>query len=67
MAVETADVDSSMLSGASYDADAETLTVQMNNGRTYSTNNITPEQWQEFMDSPSKGSWYRTNVMGLTR
>lgn len=56
---------SSMIDDAQYDSDQGVMTVRMKSGRTYDTE-ITPEQWAEFKQAGSPGSWYRRNIMGLT-
>lgn len=67
MAVEALEgLFSTMLASASYDPDSGELAVQMHNGREY-TATISPDDWKEFQAAPSKGSWYRKNVMGLAR
>lgn len=67
MAVEDLRVfTSSMLAAASYDTESGEMTVTTHAGRTYTTT-VDPDTWREFQSAPSKGRWYRENVMGLNR
>lgn len=62
MALETFDVASSMLQGASYDSDSGALTVILRS-REYTTYGVTPEMWKSFQETASPGRWYQFNIM----
>jgi hypothetical protein len=65
VAIEDIPVDSSMLSRARYDDEAQNLTVTMaKGGKEYSTDGVTKEMWQDFLAAPSKGQWWLANVKG---
>lgn len=52
---------SSMLSDAEYDPDTgQAFLTFRDSGNTY-TYNVSPEEWQEFLDAPSKGSFVNSH------
>ena len=65
MPVESKDFSSSMIGAASYDPDTGELTVQMRkNGRSYTTTNFTPQEWESFKSAWSPGKWWHDNIRG---
>lgn len=55
---------SSMIRDASWNDETGELYVTMASGKTYTTPDVKPEVWKAFMEAPSKGRWYRENVLG---
>lgn len=62
MSVEMVPVDSSMVSGVGYDADARTLHVRYHNGRTYQHPNVPPAKWDALQAAPSKGKYLNLHI-----
>lgn len=54
------DVRSDMFSEVGHDPDTNELSVRFrSNGRQYSSPDVTPEQFQEFLNAPSLGRYWR--------
>jgi hypothetical protein len=66
MSIETVDVVSTMMRQARFDDAQQVATFTMKSGKEYDAP-LSADQWAEFKDAPSKGSWFRTVVMGLER
>ena len=59
MAIERYDPDSTNIDFAEYDPDTRTLTVTfLRDGREYTSENVTPQEWDDFKLAPSAGSFY---------
>ncbi len=56
--------DSSVVSGASYDAGTQTMTLRYKNGNYYNHSNVDPKKYADFQASPSKGKWLHANLGG---
>lgn len=61
-------VDSSMLSAIAYDAKNETLYAEFNNGSTYAYFEVSPDVFEEFLETIeygySVGSFMHANILG---
>jgi hypothetical protein len=66
MPIEVVDVVSTMISEARFDDQNGTASFVMKSGKSYDAP-LTPDQWAEFKDAPSKGKWFRQQIMGLER
>ena len=53
---------STMLSGASYDPDSETLDLTFTGGRTYTYESVPQRVFEDLRDAPSPGSFYWSNI-----
>lgn len=57
--------DSSFISGATYDANKRTLTIEMHNNDTkkqYQYNNVDKKMFEEFKKAESKGQFFNKNI-----
>jgi|HubBroStandDraft_6_1064221.scaffolds.fasta_scaffold04429_16 hypothetical protein len=58
--------DSSNVASASFNKKTgEATVVFARDGRTYSTDHMTPELWDAFKDAPSAGRFYNANLKDL--
>lgn len=61
--MELHSVESSMIQAFGYDAEAQTLLVIFNSGKTYRYFRVPPNVYQELLTSPSKGGYMRDLVI----
>lgn len=67
MTIDTASFTSSMLTSASYDTEAQRLSVTFNNGRTYTlAQDVPPEVWEDFKNAASPGQFWHTVLKGYS-
>lgn len=64
MALEHAELDSSVLARASYDPDTETLNIWFRNGRSYTHEGVDSETFAGLRDAGSPGTYYNQNIKG---
>jgi KTSC domain len=57
------DVESSMILSVGYDAEKKTMRVLFVSGKTFEYSRVPPEVYRELMDSGSKGSYMRSEVI----
>lgn len=55
-------VDSSHISGVKYDSFERRMTVKFRNGAVYHVHSVLPQEYQEFLESPSKGEHYHKHI-----
>lgn len=55
---------SSVLKGATYEADRYLLTVTFLNGKAYNYYNVPASIWKAFRESPSKGKFFVSTIKG---
>ncbi len=58
-------VESSMIEAIGYDAQARRLEVVFNTGRVYAYEGVPPEEYKALLAAPSKGSYMRSNIIGV--
>jgi len=56
--------ESSLIESVQFDESTWTLDVHMHNKNSYSYSDVPPEVYDEFLRSPSKGSFYNRNIKG---
>lgn len=56
---------SSSISGAGWNPDTGTLTVQFVNGRSYTHENVPEGVLEELIAAPSAGRYYNSNIKGV--
>lgn len=56
--------DSSVVTGESYNAETNTLTLRYKNGLYYAHSNVDPQMYQDFQSAESKGKWLSANLGG---
>jgi hypothetical protein len=57
--------ESSSVTHADYNPDAETLIVEFKGGKKYGYGNIKPAQWVEFYQADSKGGYFNKHIRPL--
>jgi len=55
-------IDSSNISGASYNPNAGTLTIQFHSGGVYEYHGVAPEIAEKFFDADSKGGFFHEHI-----
>ena len=55
-------ISSSAISEAAYDEPSQTLHIRFQSGRTYSYPNVTPEDYQAFLDAPSPNGYLQSQI-----
>ena len=60
-------VNSSLIDQVGYDEEEKTLSVVTSNGQQYDTPNVESSTFQEMLNSPSIGVYYRTHIMMLRK
>lgn len=65
MARESAQLSSSVLSAAGYDADTRTLDITFRSGRTYTFPNVPETIWEGLRDAPSAGQYFNEQIKGV--
>lgn len=65
MALEHAELDSSVLARASYDPDTEQLNIWFRNGRSYTHEGVPPDAFAGLCDAQSPGSYYNSAIKGV--
>ena len=58
------EVVSSNISFIGYQEDTKSLYVTFKKGQTYKYNNVSEEVFKEFLNAPSVGSYYKSNIIG---
>lgn len=56
--------DSAVVTGESYDAETNTLTLRYKNGLYYAHENVDPQLYGQFQSAESKGKWLSANLAG---
>ncbi len=56
------DISSDHLSGARYDAFENKAYVKFQNGYVYAVHGMSPEDYRTFMDAPSQGSHFHSQI-----
>ncbi len=64
MAIQHARLQSSALTGASYDDERQQLTISFVGGRTYVFEGVEQQIYDELRDDPSPGNYYNTQIKG---
>lgn len=55
-------VASSNINGVAYAEEAQQLFVEFKGGSRYRYDGVSPEDYQDFMDAPSKGAYFAANI-----
>ena len=55
---------SSNIKAVGYDPATKTLRVKFNTNKIYDYMNLSPEEFEAFMDAPSKGSYFHQFIKG---
>ena len=50
---------------AAYDKDSQELTVEFENGRSYTYSGIPPDVWEGLVKSGSAGRYFNTRIRGV--
>lgn len=58
-------VKSSNINAVDFNPADNTLTIEFNTGRSYRYDHCTPEVYQAFMESPSKGTYFAQNIKNV--
>ncbi len=56
--------DSKAVTGESYDAASQTLTLRFKNGFYYNYANVDPQKYAQFQAAESQGNWVTSNLTG---
>lgn len=65
MAIERTGFNSTALQGATYDSEAEVLTVVFRNGESYIYEGVPVDLWRGLKDSDSAGSFFYNYIKGV--
>ena len=56
--------DSDHIDGSKYDSMEKKLTVRFKNGYQYAAHDMSPEEYQAFLDASSQGSHWHSHIKG---
>lgn len=60
-------VSSSMILAVGYDDEQQSLTIQFNNGRTYSYGGVPQAEFDNLVNAQSVGKYFAQNIKGVYR